>query len=319
MKLIFVEGIPGSGKSSTARFICLQLERNGVNAELFHESTYPHPILLEEEIHDSDQWQAAYLSKWKTFLSAHAEKQSVLVLESVLFQSPILHLLHLDTPRTQVIRFMEELLSCLSNIDCSLVYLYQKEPGTGIHRLMASRGGEAWLEEKYKSYRHLPYYRNRGLSGKELHLQLLYDYAELASQIYSKSGIRSIAIDNSDWNWDLHYKAIMDFLGYDIYPDSILSFDELAAFVGVFRNEESGLTIQIQQGDEGLTIFGSHKLMPRDKNKFYLSNVSMSLAFLPNEPFSPLEVIVYEKDIVGNRADDGTKFIRIEGSKEGLD
>lgn len=312
MKLVIVEGIPGSGKSSTARFISLQLERNGYYTELFHESTFQHPILLEEDINDSEQWKSSYMSKWNKFLNNNASKQSVFVFESVLFQSPIINLLNFDTDRAEIIRFIDDLLSSLSRVDCSLVYLYQQDPSLGINRMMATRGGESWLEKTYEKYKHFPYYKNRGHSDKELHLKFLHDYSEIAGQVYSKCRINSIAIDNTNWNWNQDYSTIMDFLGHAIYPDPKLSSVELDMFIGLFRNDELGLTIEIQLGNDGLYIFGDQKLKPRDKNKFYLDNISMSLEFLFNDrESSPNEVIIYEKDIVGNRNEIGSKFIKI--------
>lgn len=311
MKLVMVEGIPGSGKSSTARFIALQLERNGYDTELFHESTFLHPIILEENIYDSVQWQSSYMSKWNQFLNDNAGKQSVFVFESVLFQSPIINLLHLDTDRAEIIRFIDDLLSSLFRVDCNLVYLYQQDAIVGINRMMAARGGDLWLKKTYEKFKHLPYYTNRGQSDKELHLTFLHDYSEIAGAVYSKCMINSMAIDNTTWDWSQDYRTIMDFLGLAIYPDPNLSLAELEVFVGLFRNDELGLTIQIQLGKDGLYTFGDQKLKPRDKNKFYLDNISMSLEFMFNDSgFSPNEVIIYEKDIVGNRNEIGSKFVK---------
>ncbi|PTX59985.1 thymidylate kinase [Melghirimyces profundicolus] len=43
-KLILLEGIPGSGKSTFTRFIAVQLERNGYKTKLYHETTGDHPL-----------------------------------------------------------------------------------------------------------------------------------------------------------------------------------------------------------------------------------------------------------------------------------
>lgn len=311
MKLIIVEGILGSGKSSTARFISLQLERNNLPAELFHESAFPHPILLEEEIEHSDQWQAAYLSNWNRFLQKNSHKESVIVMEAVLFQSPILHLLHLDIDRTEILHFIEQLFAILSRFDCRLVYLYQEDPQTGINRMMTARGGEAWLEQTYKKFEHYPYYQNREPLGKELHLKLLHDYVQIARQAFAKCSLPAAAVDNTNWDWNQDYRTIMDFLGHAIYPDPNLSIEELTAFAGTFRNDERGLTIETKLRDDGLYIFEHYRLKPRDKNKFYLDNVSISLEFLFQGDSSPGEVLLYEKDLVGNRDDEGLRFVRM--------
>ncbi|WP_336784677.1 hypothetical protein [Paenibacillus sp. MMO-177] len=306
MKLIMVEGIPGSGKSSTARFIALQLERNGYPVELYHESTVPHPILLDEDLYDLDRWLAAYRSKWNSFLAANAAKESVIVMESVLFQAPIIQMLHMDIDSTVIIRFIEELMVTLSRFDCGFVYLYQKDPSVGINRMLTDRGGESWLRNTYDKFKHLPYYKNRNHTGKELHLQFLHEYSQIAQQIFNKMKLKSMGVDNTNWDWDQDYRTIMDFLGCTIYPDPELSKEELEKFSGSYQNDELGITFHIQLRGEDLYIFDHYKLKPRGENTFYLSNISMSLAFIGLD-----EVMVYEKDIVGNRNDLGTVFVRI--------
>jgi hypothetical protein len=47
VKLVFVEGIPGSGKSTTARFVCDWLEAHGQRPALFLEGDWDHPADFE--------------------------------------------------------------------------------------------------------------------------------------------------------------------------------------------------------------------------------------------------------------------------------
>ena len=49
-KLIMVEGLPSTGKTTNARFIHIQLERNRINAEWIHEVAMPHPVLFFDEV-----------------------------------------------------------------------------------------------------------------------------------------------------------------------------------------------------------------------------------------------------------------------------
>lgn len=311
LKIIIVEGIPGSGKSSTARFISLQSERNGLQTELFHESTFQHPIFLEHDTCNSDEWKDAYLSNWSKFLKNQASKDSIIVMESVLLQSPIINLLHMDIDRDEIIDFIVELGSLLSNTDCSLIYLYQNNPSVGINRMMAARGGETWLQSTFEKYKHHPYYLNREQKGKELHLDFLHEYSIIANKAFSKCTINSLAVENSKWEWDLYHKTLLDFLEQSYYPDPNLTLFDLEKFVGLYRSEEMGLSIQVEMVNDELIIFGNQKIKPRDINKFYLDNISMSLEFVVNGTSNPQTLIIYEKDIVGNRHEAGTKFKRI--------
>ena len=49
-QLIMFEGLPSTGKTTNARFIHIQLERNGINAKWIHEVAMPHPVLFFDEV-----------------------------------------------------------------------------------------------------------------------------------------------------------------------------------------------------------------------------------------------------------------------------
>ena len=48
-RLILFEGMPSTGKTTNARFMQIQLERNGIDARWIHEIAMPHPILFFDE------------------------------------------------------------------------------------------------------------------------------------------------------------------------------------------------------------------------------------------------------------------------------
>jgi len=49
-QLILVEGMPSTGKTTNARFMHIQLERNNMNAKWIHEVAMPHPVLFFDEV-----------------------------------------------------------------------------------------------------------------------------------------------------------------------------------------------------------------------------------------------------------------------------
>lgn len=311
MKLIIVEGIPGSGKSSAARFIALQSERNGLETMLYHESAFQHPIFVEHDVIDSSEWRTNYLSNWDHFFANQENNNSVTVIESILFQNPIMKLLHLDIDRGEILRFIDELYSRLISLNCTLIYLHQEDHAIGIHRMMMTRGGEAWLHNTYEKYKHEPYYLNRGQLGVSLHLDFLHEYAVLALTAYEKYGLNKLAIDNTSWDWPTYHKKILNFLNLTYVPDPILKLDELERYVGTYRNKEIGISVRIELKENELVIFGDHRLKPRDRDQFYLENISVSLEYNMDINGKHTGLLITEKDIVGNRNDEGTKFERI--------
>ena len=48
-RIIFLEGLPGTGKTTNSAFLRIQLERNGIPADWIHEVTRPHPTQFFDE------------------------------------------------------------------------------------------------------------------------------------------------------------------------------------------------------------------------------------------------------------------------------
>ena len=74
-KLILIEGVPGSGKTSTARFVCDWLASQGRQTALFLEGDWNHPADYESvACLDENQFAALkdQFPAWADFLTQHA-------------------------------------------------------------------------------------------------------------------------------------------------------------------------------------------------------------------------------------------------------
>ncbi|MCI3919242.1 DUF3471 domain-containing protein [Paenibacillus sp. TRM 82003] len=311
MKLIVVEGIPGSGKSTTARFIAVQSERNGHATELYHESAYQHPLIMQENMDSPLAWMERYKSNWDRFLEAQTSSRATLVMESVLLQAPILHLLHMAADRDTILTFIESLYERLKDFDFHFVYLYQDEPRVGIERTMTARGGAHGLKATFDKYRQEPYYVNRGLTDPESHLGFLMEYAAIAGVAASRLSATSLTIENTRWDWCLYYQTIVNHFGWSFVPDPIVPELQLMKYVGEYRNEGVSQPILVGVRDGRLFGFGGRPFKPWDANTFYLDSVSMKISFIMDSTGKCCKMVVTEKDVFGNRSDEGTTFLKI--------
>jgi hypothetical protein len=68
-KLIIVEGLPGSGKSTIAQFIAHQLQRNNEEAQWYYEVGLQHPLEFTSEACLNEQENSKLLNKYSEFRS----------------------------------------------------------------------------------------------------------------------------------------------------------------------------------------------------------------------------------------------------------
>ncbi|WP_233828742.1 hypothetical protein [Paraburkholderia sp. ZP32-5] len=104
-RLVIIEGIMGSGKSTTMRFIARHLQDSGQSALPLHERAEPHPVRATDELeHWFEPWRDTTprdladraLSRWTAFVEATQRDSSIPVMDGQLFHGDLTHLLLMD-------------------------------------------------------------------------------------------------------------------------------------------------------------------------------------------------------------------------------
>ena len=107
-RLIFVEGLPGSGKSSTSQFICNQLRRHGQRGRWYHEEEPRHPVAPSKGLQDADSfapYSETELGGWRDFVSTRT-RWSEITIESRFFQGVIWTLLKVDLSPARTVEYI---------------------------------------------------------------------------------------------------------------------------------------------------------------------------------------------------------------------
>lgn len=307
-KLVLVEGIPGSGKSTISRFIANQFERNDYTCNLFLETTYNHPIIYSESFDDYNIFIESYLERWKKFLLNQYDSD-VIVMESALFQSPIVHLLHKDVDRSVIKSLIVNVSELFREVDCKLIYFYQDDAATAIQKMIDIRGREDFLLRKHNEYKHEKYFLNRMEQGPESHVTFFLDYAELAYKIVKEVAIETIIIENSRRNYPLYEMQLINEFDLRYIPDPYLDLSLLKSYTGTYHNQDLKFDLKVELIDDHLFIFGNKKLKPNSSSQFYLDDMSVIAKFISEG--NKIKVVITEKDLYANRNDNGTVFERI--------
>lgn len=70
-RLIMLEGLPGTGKSTNSYFLSMQLDRKGKTVKWIHEVARPHPVLFFNEA-------CLTYKKYASILKAHPQLEPIL-------------------------------------------------------------------------------------------------------------------------------------------------------------------------------------------------------------------------------------------------
>jgi len=75
-RLIFVEGFPGAGKSTTAQFLARQLTRHGRLARWVYEEEVPNPFVPTPPFGEYQSWEQfadVRVARWRAFAAAASD------------------------------------------------------------------------------------------------------------------------------------------------------------------------------------------------------------------------------------------------------
>ncbi|TLS52412.1 hypothetical protein FE782_10620 [Paenibacillus antri] len=177
--------------------------------------------------------------------------------------------------------------------------------------MMNARGGKEWLTSTFEKYKHEPYYANRSRKNPESHLDFLHEYAEVARSAFVRCDLRSLAIDNTAWDWTSYHTKLLEYFGWSYVPDPIVPEAELAKYAGIYHNEELRITVHVQVRGGQITVFGDQRVRVKVTHAFYMDNVSILIRFIIDPSGECNQFVVEEMDLIGNQKDEGTRFRRI--------
>lgn len=282
-KLIFVDGITGSGKSSTAHYIARQLNKNGIKAKWFYELEKNNPFTFmtakpcKTKKEYSKIFMEDYLIQIEKLLSELKDNDSVYVVESYMFQDILNSLLYGDEDRSTIFEFYKDYIKIIEKLDPVVIHYYQKDVPTALRKNFEIRG-DSWKENRIATKEEFDYCKNRDLKGEEGYINFFQEMSDISLLVYETLDFRKIQIENSAKDWKNYRKQIMDFL--DIRQvEEILFESSFKKYCGTY------LEIKVHIRDERLcidTYWPNLKLIQTGEDEFEIEGMTTSIKFKKN-------------------------------------
>jgi len=217
VRLVIVEGIMRSGKSTTAQCIATRLERAGRPAQAVTETTRPHPVRATDGL---SHWYQPWLDitsaglaersliKWQGFVAATQTRATAHVLDGQLFHGDLTNLILMDAGSAAITQYTQAVEDIVRPLTPLLVYFYQENVDQAI-RTIANERGQEWVKYQVNWKLQAPYSRRLGLEGLDGLIALYRDYRALTDQLYAGLGLAKLAIENSRRAWGAYCQRIM--------------------------------------------------------------------------------------------------------------
>ena len=184
-RIVILEGLPGSGKSTTAHLLRLHLQDVGLDARWWWEHEQPHPIFdysVIQEALDDGLLQAGLFERAIGNWQKVVRKAEWVVLDGSFFQTPLHAMLLLDWEPDGVAEYIRHVEAVLTAAQPLIVLLQAADPAAALAETAASRGD--WFMELLEwRIRHSAYGCRRGLAGVLGVTRYFAAYSELVERL----------------------------------------------------------------------------------------------------------------------------------------
>lgn len=226
-RLYIVEGLPCSGKSSTARFIADMLTAQGKTVRYIDEGTGDHPADYEfhalvdgrviplstippEElnaylpckIYDGLPWETEaplMLDKWRQFVRG-AAPGTTYVFNCVLLQNPMCEtMMRFNMTEAESAAHIRAIAEIIAPLNPAVIYLHNDDITESVRRAAAERPN--WLDAVIPYHVDGGYGQSIGAQGFDGYIACLAERQRREEQILHALPLRAITLDNPQRDW----------------------------------------------------------------------------------------------------------------------
>jgi hypothetical protein len=247
---VFVDGVPGSGKSTSGQFLARQLARYGRPARWIYEEEIPKPFVPDvpdDSYRDWAHYTDLRVEAWRAFARDIAAGAEVVVIESGLLQLPVFSMLRRDADPASIVELVLRVADAIAPLAPRLVYLRHPDPAVAWHKA-ADRSDERWVADRVRASATWPYLQSRALSGLDGVLAYWRAHGALCDAIVARLVMDTLVLDMTAEPWPERRARMCAFLGVPADEPPPADVRELQRLTGRYRDGPREVTIALEDG-----------------------------------------------------------------------
>lgn len=205
MRILFIEGLPGAGKSTMAEKLCEFAMRSGSDAMWYREEAHDHPVHPKPwgALKHRDDFADVCLQAWSAFVVRCQGDDALHILEGSAFQSTVRFMMENQRCQANIEDYFRRFEDILRPLGPRMIYLRSRDAIRHSMHVSALRG-DNWtmrVSSYLEQTRYALHHRLRGVDGMH---RFWADYARLCDGLVAKTCIPTCTIDFNPGDWERH-------------------------------------------------------------------------------------------------------------------
>ena len=221
--LIFVDGLPGSGKSESSKNLATSLAAKDHPTKLFIETDPTNPLhtaALDPQgaafadahiVFNIEGFAHQSLQKYQD-LQYSLKADTTTIFESFPIQSHVRVLLQMDAEPSFIDQFWLDVQTALKPLAPALVFFEEKDPVPALERILEHRG-EQWADYIISALEGSPYAVNRSLKSRDGIIRMFCDYNDLSNRLVASWSMDHIILPARPQDYAARDAAILEYFG----------------------------------------------------------------------------------------------------------
>jgi hypothetical protein len=212
VKLILIEGVPGSGKSTTAEKVTSHLLEQGMDATWYLEESESNPLRSAgiKQLQRPQEFIENCLKNWRSFVERTNDQHQVQVLEGAAFQLTVRFMFEHNLPGIK--SYFASFQEIVASLDPRFIYLRPAD----LHRhseFTAEQRGKKWAEKVSDYLEGTPYAKKHSLRGLTGMHRFWASYGAECDSLVKTISMPHVTVGVKEAAWDSELLVVREFLG----------------------------------------------------------------------------------------------------------